>query len=159
MVAVRLPRSHKNITGVKLRIALWALNGGVRRGNLLLVEELEGALLRLVARGNQALDGLLAGRHLLAADDATVLVHHQVGLGETARGVLGRAVVDLGLRARGDHGTTAHLDVVLARVGAAGVLAILARVGRHFLPKEEIFFRGCQRTPCRSCAARKDFCE
>ena len=123
------------------------------------MEELEGALLCLVARGNQTLDGLLARRHLLAADDATMLVHHQVGLGETARGVLGRAVVDLGLGARGDHGTTAHLDVVLARVGAATVLAvILARVGRHFLPKEEIFFRGCQMPSCRSRAAGKNFC-
>ena len=122
------------------------------------MEELESALLRLVARSDQALDGLLAGRHLLAADDATVLVHHQVGLGETTRGVLGRAVVDLGLGARADHVTTAHLDVVLARVGATSVLAIvLTRVGRHFLPKEEIFFHGCQMPSSRSSTAGKDF--
>lgn len=123
------------------------------------MEELEGALLRLVARGDQALDGLLARRHLLTANDATMLIHHKVGLGETTRSVLGCSMVDLGLGARGDLITTAHLNVVLASIRTASVLAIvLTRVGRHFLPKEEIFFRGCQMSSCRSRAAGKNFC-
>ena len=69
-----------------------------------LVEEAEGTLLRLVALAGQVLQGLATGGLLAAADDATVLVLDQVCLGEATGGVLGGAVVNLGLVANSDRG-------------------------------------------------------
>ena len=124
------------------------------------MEQFEGTLLGLETGRMKALQGLLAGGHLLAAHDAAALVHDKVGLGQTTRSVLGCAVVDLGLGARGDHGTTAHLHVhvhvVAASVGAAGILAILTRVRIHLLPEEHIFFHSGQGSPCWV-GTRKDF--
>jgi len=59
------------------------------------VEELERALLRLVARSEKVLDGLLAEHHLAAAYDASVLVENEVLLCEAAAGVESRFVVNL----------------------------------------------------------------
>jgi hypothetical protein len=70
---------------------------------LTLLEQLEGPLLRLVALAGQKLQRFLAGHHLLAADNATVLVLHQVLLGQTTRGVLSSAVEHLSLGANGNH--------------------------------------------------------
>jgi len=66
-----------------------------------LVEEAEGALLRLVALAGQVLEGLAAGRLLLAAHNATVLVLDEVRLDQATGGVLGSSVEDLGLGANG----------------------------------------------------------
>ncbi len=71
-------------------------------GPAILVEQAEGTLLRLVALAGQILQGLATGGLLAAADDPAALVLHQIGLGEAAGGVVGRAVVDLGLGADGD---------------------------------------------------------
>ncbi len=87
-------------------------------------KKLEASLLGLVASLVQALQGLLARRVLLAADNAPFLRLHQVLLGEAAAGVLGSAVVDLGLGADGGHlspaatGTSHH--VVTAGAIATG---------------------------------------
>jgi len=62
-----------------------------------LVEELERALLRLVARRKEVLDSLLAEHHLAAAYDASVLVEYKVLLCETAARVGRRSVVNLSL--------------------------------------------------------------
>lgn len=124
---------------------------------VLLVKQLEGAFLCLVACGNQMLQSLLASRHLPATHNTTVLVHHQVGLGQTTCGVLGRAMENLCLGAGGEHGGAAHLDVVATSVcAAAHILAILTCVGRHILPEEHIFFRGSQGPP-RYTGTGKDF--
>lgn len=64
-----------------------------------LAEQLEAALARLVALASQILQGLLAREHLLAADNAAVLVLHQILLLEATGGVLSSTVVNLGLRA------------------------------------------------------------
>ena len=71
------------------------------------------ALARLVALADQELQGLLAGGLLAAADDATVLVLDEVGLGETAGGLLRGAVVDLGLGTNSD-GKLGHLILLTA---------------------------------------------
>jgi len=100
-----------------------------------LLEELERALLGLVARLDEVLERLLARRMGLAAHNAT-LVYHQILLLQATARVLGRAVPDLGTRAdRG--GLAAHLGQgrgVLARricgvlVRIRGVLVcVLAR--------------------------------
>ena len=65
----------------------------------MLLEQGELALLRLVALAGQVLERLLAGKHLLAAYNAPVLVLHEVGLGEATGGVLGASVENLGLGA------------------------------------------------------------
>ena len=61
------------------------------------MEELERALLRLVARRKQVLDRLLAEHHLAAAYDASVLVEYEVLLGEATARVCSRSVVNLSL--------------------------------------------------------------
>ena len=64
-----------------------------------LAEQTERTLLRLEAERKEVLDRLLAGRMLLAADDATHLRAHQILLREPAARVLRRAVEYLRLRA------------------------------------------------------------
>ena len=95
------------------------------------MEQLEGALLRLVALGEQLLDSLLASGVLLLRNDATLLGLHQILLGEATGSVLGSAVVNLGLGANSDHLATHH-----------GVVAILtSRVGRvHSILTLEKYF-------------------
>ena len=72
-------------------------------GATVLLEQLERPLASLVALAGQELQGLLAGSHLLAADDAAVLVLDEVLLGQTTGSVLGSAVEHLSLRANSDH--------------------------------------------------------
>ena len=62
-----------------------------------LLEQLERTLLGLVALAGQELQSLLAGSHLLAANNATVLVLDQILLGQTTGSVLGRTVEHLRL--------------------------------------------------------------
>jgi hypothetical protein len=81
-------------------------------GTAVLLEQLEAALLRLVALAGQVLERLLAGHHLLAADDAVVLVLDQILLGQTAGRVLRSAMVHLGLGTNSDH--LSHLIVTAA---------------------------------------------
>jgi len=61
------------------------------------VEELERALLRLVARREEVLDGLLSEHHLAAAYNASVLVEYEVLLREATARVGRRSVVNLSL--------------------------------------------------------------
>ena len=68
-----------------------------------LVEEAEGALLGLVATAGQVLQRLATGGLLPAAHNATVLVLDQVGLLETAGGVLGISVKNRGFGSNGRH--------------------------------------------------------
>ena len=68
-------------------------------------EELEVALLRRKAELAQATERLLAGRSLLTADDLPPLVADQILAGQATLGVVGRAVVDLGLAADTHHAT------------------------------------------------------
>ena len=51
---------------------------GLARSLAALVEELERALLRLVARREEVLDGLLAEHHLAAAYNASVLIENKI---------------------------------------------------------------------------------
>ena len=51
---------------------------GLARSLAALVEELERALLRLVARREEMLDGLLAEHHLAAAYNASVLIENKI---------------------------------------------------------------------------------
>lgn len=74
--------SLEEVLGLGLRLGL---AGG-------LAEQLEGALLRLVALAGQELQSLLSLEHLLPGNNPTVLVLHQVLLLQTARRVLRRAV-------------------------------------------------------------------
>ena len=64
-------------------------------GATVLLEQLERALACLVALAGQELQGLLASSHLLAADDTSVLVLHQVLLFQATGGVLGSSVKHL----------------------------------------------------------------
>ena len=68
-------------------------------GATVLLEQLEGALARLVALAGQVLQGLLASSHLATAHNAAVLVLHQILLGQTTGSVLRGTVVHLGLGA------------------------------------------------------------
>jgi hypothetical protein len=68
-----------------------------------LVEQAEGTLLGLVALAGQVLQGLLAGHHLLTADNTAVLVLDEVGLGQTTGSVLGSTMENLGLGTNSDH--------------------------------------------------------
>jgi len=61
------------------------------------VEELERALLRLVAGRKQVLDRLLSEHHLAAAYNASVLVEYEVLLCESTARVGSRSVVNLSL--------------------------------------------------------------
>jgi len=68
-----------------------------------LVEELERALLRLVARREQVLDGTLTEHHLAAAYNASMLIEYEVLLREAAARVGRRSVVNLSLRSSSGH--------------------------------------------------------
>jgi hypothetical protein len=68
-----------------------------------LVEETERTLLGLVALARQVLERLAAGRLLLAAYNAAVLVLDKIGLREATGGVLRASVENLGLRANGGN--------------------------------------------------------
>ena len=61
------------------------------------MEELERALLRLVARREQVLDRLLAEHHLATAYNASMLVEYEVFLREATARVGRRSVVNLSL--------------------------------------------------------------
>jgi len=76
---------------------------GAARLLLLLREELECALLGLVARLDEASVRLLAGRGLLTAHDLAPLVLHQILACKSTLGVLRRAVKYLRLRANRKH--------------------------------------------------------
>ncbi len=79
----------------------------------MLVEQTEGTLLGLVALAGQVLQGLLAGHHLAAAHNATVLVLDEILLLQATGGVLGGAVEYLSLGANSDHlGHLIHLTAV-----------------------------------------------
>ena len=73
---------------------------------LLLLKELEGALLGHVARLLELLESLEARSVLLLGNDATLLGLHEVLLGQATGSVLGRSVPDLGLRASRHHRAT-----------------------------------------------------
>ena len=62
-----------------------------------LVKELERALLRLVARREEVLDGLLAEHHLAAAYNASVLIENKVLLCEATACVDSSSVENLSL--------------------------------------------------------------
>lgn len=70
-------------------------------------------LARLVTLADQELQGLLAGRHLLAAHDTAVLVLDEILLLQTAGGLLRRAVVDLSLGTN-SNGKLGHLILLTA---------------------------------------------
>ena len=96
------------------------------------LEQLEASLFGLVAGLLQALQGLLACRVLLAADNAPLLGLHEVLLGEAAAGVLGGSVVDLGLGADGGHTTGTSHHVVTAgaiATGSRGAGAVISDCG------------------------------
>lgn len=111
---------------------------------LMLLEELECTLLGLVTGLCEVLQRLLAGSAGLAANDASTLVHEQVGLCQATAGVLGCAVEDLGACTSCDH-TAGHRGsdggVVFACVFAASAAHVLACSGHLFLTKEHIFFK------------------
>jgi hypothetical protein len=92
----------------------------------LLGEQLEGALLGLVAGLGQASEGLLAGCSLLAADNASALVQHQILASQAAGSVLCSAVEDLCLATSSHH--------------AASHVLHFSVVGHLFLPEQHIFF-------------------
>lgn len=96
-----------------------ALLPATRAGVLL--EQLEGALPRLVALAGQELQRLLAGQHLLAAHNAAVLVLDEVLLVQAAGRVLRRAVEHLGLGA--NRGDICHLIFGVAILSAGGWVA------------------------------------
>ena len=75
----------------------------------LLLEKLERALLRDVARLLQLLQRLLSSRVLLLAHDAALAGLHEVALCQAAGRVLGRAMPDLGLRSYRRHLSTHHI--------------------------------------------------
>jgi hypothetical protein len=89
-------------------------------GAAVLAEQLEGSAPGLVALAGQILQGLLAGGHLPAADDAAVLVLHQVLLLQTTGGMLGSAVEHLSLRAN-SHLKLSHLILVAAKLNEIAV--------------------------------------
>lgn len=82
-------------------------------GTTVLTEELEGSLLGLVALAGEVLEGLLAGGHLLAADNAVVLVLDKVLLSKTSGGVLGSSVINLSLGSN-SHFKFGHLILLTA---------------------------------------------
>ena len=86
--------------------------GRLRHG---LAHDGESALLGDVAERAEVLDRLLARSVLLAANDATFVLH-QVLLCQTARGVLGRSVEYLSFGAYGgDHGSICRRDFLWER--------------------------------------------
>ena len=68
-----------------------------------LAHEGELALLRLEAKGEEVLDGLLARRRLTTGNDAALL-KDKIGLLETARGLTSRAMEDLCFGANARNG-------------------------------------------------------
>lgn len=74
-----------------------------------LLEQLERALLRLVARLHKVLKSALARRVLLARYDAPLLRLNEVLARQATARVLGRAMVDLGLCANRGHLATRGL--------------------------------------------------
>ena len=88
----------------------------------MLVEQPEGALLRLVALARQVLERLAARRLLAAANNPPVLVLHEVGLLEATRRVLCGAVPDhcLGANCRYIVGHLILLTAVLFRREGGG---------------------------------------
>ena len=84
-------RSAATLTGA-------ALTSVTARGFALghrFAHQLEGALLGDKAERTEVLDGLLASGVLLAANNASVVLH-EVLLGQASRGVLGSSVKNLG---------------------------------------------------------------
>ncbi len=107
----------------------------------MLVEQAEGALLGLVALAGQVLQSLLAGGHLLAADDATVLVLHEVLLLQTTGSVLGSAVEHLSLGTNSNHlGHLISVAAIFKRGGLKVTGAPLGSGGLYDAP-----FRCCNR--------------
>ena len=72
-------------------------------GPAVLVEQPEGTLLGLVALAGQVLQCLATSGLLLPANNPAVLVLHQIGLDETARGVLSGTMEHLSLGASCHH--------------------------------------------------------
>ncbi len=98
---------------------------------LLLLEKLEGALLRSVAQLTQALNRLQASRVLATRNDLA-LVLHQILLLEATGRVLGGSVPNLGLGANSHLRTTHHhciLTIAASRVVTTSVLAVLTSSG------------------------------
>ena len=95
-----------------------------------LLHRLERSLGGLVAGLEEALDGLLAGRMLLAAHDATRLGLHEILLVKATAGVLGRSVKYLRLRASGDlmFGHCVYLERT-KKSGSPGAKKIEGRLG------------------------------
>ena len=102
-------------------------------GGPVLAEQLEGSLPCLVALAGQILERLLAGHHLAATDDPTVLVLHQVALREATRRVLRRSVENLCLGANcrdiTGHSYIGGGDFSAARPGATTPAMPLSGVG------------------------------
>lgn len=82
------------------------------KGFELLLEQLEGALLGLVAGLHQILERLLAEGVLLPADDAT-LVLHQILLCQAAGSLLRRSVPNACLGADFTRGSCCHSSIAL----------------------------------------------
>ena len=84
---------------------------GCALGPVLLREELERTLLRLVARLDEAAVSLLARSHLLTAHDLSTLVLQEILARQPTLGVLRRAVVNLCLGTRCEHTSIHRLHV------------------------------------------------
>ena len=93
-----------------------------------LVEEVENALLGLVAPARQVLERLAASGLLLAADNAAVLVLNKVRLLETTGSVLRRSVKDLCFGA--NSGYFGHLILLTAIIFSSGGGADKQKVDR-----------------------------
>ena len=93
-----------------------------------LMEELEGALLRLEALCEQTLNSLLPCGVLALADNAPLSGLHQILFDQATGSMLSSSVKHLGLGAHRDGGTSHHIAIVIV------IVAILAsRVGIHLL--------------------------
>lgn len=79
---------------------------------VLLAEELECSLLGLVARLDEACEGLLARRAGLLAYNTAALVHEKILLCETAAGVVRSSVVDLYAATCCEHTTLHRYDTI-----------------------------------------------
>ena len=79
--------------------------------SLLLLKELEGALLGDIASLLQLLQGLEARGVLLLGYNAALASLHQILLGQTTGSVLGGAVKHLGLGSRSHH-LASHLKIL-----------------------------------------------
>ena len=98
------------------------------RASGLLGEELEDALLGLVAERLQALERLLARLHLLAAHDVSALVEEEIRLGQAARSALGGAVEDLRLGSDLHLAALHHLALRLTLSHALNLAICLAGI-------------------------------